>query len=103
MSEGGTGVSRWKLKSPWRRISEAEDVSDSRRLEKSDMNTGLEEDGGRKTKRQIREVDARESLTHSASKDVKDGVATCETWTAVLCMKAIPPPVPVGRGRWINE
>jgi hypothetical protein len=37
MSEGGTGVSRWKLRSPKRRIAEGEDVSESRRLEKSDM------------------------------------------------------------------
>jgi hypothetical protein len=38
MSEGGTGVSRWKLRSPKTRIAEGEDVSDSRRLEESDMN-----------------------------------------------------------------
>jgi hypothetical protein len=53
--------------------------------------------------RMVMVVDGRDSRTHKVSKEAKTGSGTWEMRRQVLKIKAIPPPLPEGLGKWIKE
>ena len=75
--DGQLGRSTWMLKSPVMTNSEGEVARSSSRVENSDRNMDLEDDGGRYMVRRIKEIDLFSEVVvkraQSDSKDVEHG------------------------------